>query len=168
MRTVRRRPVSTTSRTTPRMTPASAEPESAPDPWYRNRVLLALWALLVAILIVLIIYGLVQLSRGGDMVARPRPRRQRRPRGRRQPPRRRPRPPRRRPHPPPPPPTTPEQGRRRVASAPPAARRAAAPSPPSAAHPVHGHVAAHRDYAAARLLRHSPSSLGGKRARIRR
>ncbi|MDT5231006.1 MAG: hypothetical protein QOI39_1506 [Mycobacterium sp.] len=45
---------------------ASAEPESAPNPWYRNRVLLALWALLVATLIVLIIYGLVQLSRGGE------------------------------------------------------------------------------------------------------
>jgi hypothetical protein len=44
----------------------SAEPESAPNPWYRNRVLLALWALLVATLIVLIIYGLVQLSPGGE------------------------------------------------------------------------------------------------------
>jgi cytoskeletal protein RodZ len=44
---------------------AAVEPESAPDPWYRNRVLLALWALLVAVLIVLIIYGLVELSRGG-------------------------------------------------------------------------------------------------------
>ena len=45
---------------------AAVEPESAPDPWYRNRVLLALWALLVAVLIVLIVYGLVELSRGGE------------------------------------------------------------------------------------------------------
>ncbi|HEY6857104.1 MAG TPA: hypothetical protein VI194_12955, partial [Mycobacterium sp.] len=35
------------------------EPET---PWYRNRVLLALWATMVALLIVLIIYGLLQLS----------------------------------------------------------------------------------------------------------
>ena len=44
----------------------SAKPDSAPDPWYRNRVLLALWAAMVALLIALIIYGLVQLSRGGE------------------------------------------------------------------------------------------------------
>ena len=49
--------------------PASAEPESPeqespPDPWYRNRLLLAVWATMVAILIVLIIYGLIQLSHG--------------------------------------------------------------------------------------------------------
>jgi hypothetical protein len=43
----------------------SAEVESAPAPWYRNRVLLAVWATMVAILIVLIIYGLIQLSHGG-------------------------------------------------------------------------------------------------------
>src|SRR5277367_4006750 len=43
----------------------SAEPDFAPDPWYRNRVLLALWALAVALLLTLIIYGLVELSRGG-------------------------------------------------------------------------------------------------------
>jgi cytoskeletal protein RodZ len=42
-----------------------AEPDSAPDPWYRSRVLLALWALLVALLLGLIIYGIVGLSRGG-------------------------------------------------------------------------------------------------------
>ena len=42
----------------------SAEPESPPDPWYRNRSLLAVWATMVAILIVLIIYGLIQLSHG--------------------------------------------------------------------------------------------------------
>jgi hypothetical protein len=44
---------------------ASAEPGFAPDPWYRNRVLLALWALALALLLTLIIYGLVELSRGG-------------------------------------------------------------------------------------------------------
>ena len=43
----------------------SAEPDFAPAPWYRNRVLLALWALAVALLLALIIYGLVELSRGG-------------------------------------------------------------------------------------------------------
>jgi hypothetical protein len=44
----------------------SAEPDSAPDPWYRNRVLLALWALALALLLTLIIYGLVELSRDGE------------------------------------------------------------------------------------------------------
>jgi hypothetical protein len=44
----------------------TAGPESAPDPWYRNRVLLGLWAAAVALLIVLIIYGLVELSRVGE------------------------------------------------------------------------------------------------------
>src|SRR5271169_828840 len=43
----------------------SAEPDFTPDPWYRNRVLLALWALAVALVLTLIIYGLVELSRGG-------------------------------------------------------------------------------------------------------
>jgi hypothetical protein len=43
----------------------SAEPDLAPDPWYRNRVLLAVWALALALLLALIIYGLVELSRGG-------------------------------------------------------------------------------------------------------
>jgi hypothetical protein len=43
----------------------AAEPESPPDPWYRNRWLLAAWATMVAILIGLIIYGLIQLSHGG-------------------------------------------------------------------------------------------------------
>jgi cytoskeletal protein RodZ len=42
----------------------SAEQESPPDPWYRNRLLLAVWATMVAVLIVLIIYGLIQLSQG--------------------------------------------------------------------------------------------------------
>ena len=42
------------------------EPDFAPDPWYRNRVLLALWALAVALVLTLIIYGLVELSRGGE------------------------------------------------------------------------------------------------------
>ena len=44
----------------------SAEPDFAPDPWYRNRVLLALWALAVALVLTLIIYGLIELSRGGE------------------------------------------------------------------------------------------------------
>src|ERR1700689_2876853 len=44
----------------------SAEPDFAPAPWYRNRVLLALWALAVALVLTLIIYGLVELSRGGE------------------------------------------------------------------------------------------------------
>ena len=44
----------------------SAEPDSPPDPWYRNRVLLALWALAVALVLTLIIYGLIELSRGGE------------------------------------------------------------------------------------------------------
>jgi cytoskeletal protein RodZ len=44
----------------------AAEPDSAPDPWYRNRVLLALWALALALLLTLLIYGLVELSRGGE------------------------------------------------------------------------------------------------------
>ena len=44
----------------------SVESNSAPDPWYRNRVLLALWALAVALVLTLIIYGLVELSRGGE------------------------------------------------------------------------------------------------------
>jgi hypothetical protein len=43
----------------------SAEPDFAPDPWYRNRVLLALWALALALLLTLLVYGLVELSRGG-------------------------------------------------------------------------------------------------------
>src|SRR3984957_17574612 len=44
----------------------SAEPDFAPDPWYRNRVLLALWALALALVLTLIIYGLVELSRAGE------------------------------------------------------------------------------------------------------
>lgn len=43
----------------------AAGPDFAPDPWYRNRVLLALWSLAVALLLAVIIYGLVELSRGG-------------------------------------------------------------------------------------------------------
>jgi len=41
------------------------EPELPPAPWYRNRSLLAVWATMVAILVVLIIYGLIQISHGG-------------------------------------------------------------------------------------------------------
>ena len=45
--------------------PAAADPESPPAPWYRKRSLLAVWATMVAILVVLIIYGLIQISHGG-------------------------------------------------------------------------------------------------------
>jgi cytoskeletal protein RodZ len=41
-----------------------AEAEAVPAPWYRKRSLLAVWATMVAILIVLIIYGLIQISHG--------------------------------------------------------------------------------------------------------
>src|SRR6202012_1469326 len=44
---------------------AGDDADFAPDPWYRSRVLLALWALALALLLTLIIYGLVELSRGG-------------------------------------------------------------------------------------------------------
>ncbi len=44
----------------------SADPDLAPNPWYRNRVLLAFWALALALLLTLIIYGLIELSRGGE------------------------------------------------------------------------------------------------------
>jgi hypothetical protein len=43
----------------------SATSDGAPEPWYRNRILLALWALMVALLLTLVIYGIVELSRGG-------------------------------------------------------------------------------------------------------
>jgi cytoskeletal protein RodZ len=49
----------------PETTADSAEPDSAPRPWYRSRVLLALWILMVALLLTLIIYGMVELTRGG-------------------------------------------------------------------------------------------------------
>jgi hypothetical protein len=49
----------------PDATPGGAEPDSAPQPWYRKRVLLALWIMMVALLVTLIIYGIVELSRGG-------------------------------------------------------------------------------------------------------
>lgn len=49
-----------------------AESAGAPDPWYRNRVLLALWGLLVALLLGLLTYGIVELSRdGGTSVPAP-------------------------------------------------------------------------------------------------
>jgi hypothetical protein len=38
--------------------------DSAPNPWYKNRLLLGLWATAVALLIVLIVYGIVEISRG--------------------------------------------------------------------------------------------------------
>ncbi len=49
----------------------SAAPDGAPTPWYRNRVLLALWALMVALLLTLVIYGIVELSRGGGETSGP-------------------------------------------------------------------------------------------------
>jgi cytoskeletal protein RodZ len=45
--------------------------DQAPQPWYRNRILLALWALMVALLLTLIIYGIVELSRGGGETTGP-------------------------------------------------------------------------------------------------
>jgi hypothetical protein len=44
---------------------ADALDSAAPAPWYRNRVLLALWAAIVALLVTLIIYGLIHISHGG-------------------------------------------------------------------------------------------------------
>ncbi|WP_292975517.1 hypothetical protein [Mycobacterium sp.] len=41
----------------------AAVADSAPNPWYRNRVLLALWVLVVALLLTLVVYGIVELSR---------------------------------------------------------------------------------------------------------
>jgi hypothetical protein len=49
----------------------SAAADGAPEPWYRNRVLLALWALMAALLLTLVIYGLVELSRGGGETGGP-------------------------------------------------------------------------------------------------
>jgi hypothetical protein len=49
----------------------SATPDGAPEPWYRNRVLLALWALMVALLLTLVIYGIVELTRGGGETGGP-------------------------------------------------------------------------------------------------
>ena len=49
----------------------AAHPGVAPDPWYRNRVLLALWALVVALLLTLVVYGIVELSRGGGETSGP-------------------------------------------------------------------------------------------------
>jgi hypothetical protein len=49
----------------------SAAPDGAPEPWYRNRVLLALWALMVALLLTLVIYGIVELSPGGGETSGP-------------------------------------------------------------------------------------------------
>lgn len=48
-----------------------AAPDSTPKPWYRNPVLLALWALMVALLLTLVIYGIVELSRGGGETSGP-------------------------------------------------------------------------------------------------
>ncbi len=45
--------------------------DGASKPWYRNRVLLALWALMVALLVTLVIYGFVELSRGGGETTGP-------------------------------------------------------------------------------------------------
>lgn len=45
--------------------------DGAPGPWYRNRLLLALWGLVVALLLSLLIYGVVELSRGGSETGGP-------------------------------------------------------------------------------------------------
>jgi len=57
----------------PEPAPDGAEPDSAPRPWYRSRVLLVLWTLMVALLVTLIIYGIVELSRGGGTSPLPEP-----------------------------------------------------------------------------------------------
>jgi hypothetical protein len=49
----------------------STASDGAPKPWYRNRILLALWALMVALLLTLVIYGIVELSRGGGETGGP-------------------------------------------------------------------------------------------------
>lgn len=49
----------------------TTEPEPLPTPWYRKRTLLVMWATLVAILIALIIYGLIELSTGGESTITP-------------------------------------------------------------------------------------------------
>ncbi len=49
----------------------SAVSDGAPEPWYRNRVLVALWALMVALLLALVIYGIVELYRGGGETGGP-------------------------------------------------------------------------------------------------
>ncbi|UMB69105.1 hypothetical protein [Mycobacterium paraterrae] len=43
----------------------TTSPDPAPRPWYRSRLLIALWTLMAALLLTLIIYGIVELSRGG-------------------------------------------------------------------------------------------------------
>ena len=57
----------------PEATADGAEPDAAPRPWYRSRVLLALWMLMVALLLTLVIYGMVELSRGGGTSPIPAP-----------------------------------------------------------------------------------------------
>jgi hypothetical protein len=49
----------------------SAAPDGAPEPWYRSRMLWGLWGLLVALLLALVIYGIVELSRGGSETGGP-------------------------------------------------------------------------------------------------
>jgi outer membrane biosynthesis protein TonB len=49
----------------------SAAPDGAPEPWYRSRMLLGLWGLLAALLLALVIYGIVELSRGGSETGGP-------------------------------------------------------------------------------------------------
>ncbi len=51
--------------------PQVPAPDAAPNPWYRSRALLALWVLMVALLVTLIVYGIVELSRGGTSVPAP-------------------------------------------------------------------------------------------------
>src|ERR1700751_5679898 len=136
----------------------SESPESPPDPWYRNRLLVAVWATMVAILVVLIIYGLIQLSRGsagGPSITTPSttpapsspPTRSSTPT------------PSTTTTTPPPPPTSEEQQPPGGYSEPPPQ----SPSPPP--HPVDYPVAAHRDYAAARFLRGAAPGSVAKRER---
>ena len=47
------------------------EPDFAPKPWYKNRVLVGLWATAAILLLVLFVYGIVEISRGGGSGSTP-------------------------------------------------------------------------------------------------
>jgi cytoskeletal protein RodZ len=42
----------------------STEPDFVPAPWYKSRVALGLWATALILLLALIVYGIVEISRG--------------------------------------------------------------------------------------------------------
>jgi hypothetical protein len=43
---------------------STAGPDVVPRPWYKNRVMLGLWAAAAILVLVLIVYGIVEISRG--------------------------------------------------------------------------------------------------------